>query len=104
MKAKCQEYEWEFDEDKARLTCKRHGQEWRDETGDGAVLALLQECDRLQAEILRLKAEKPKLPSLDEVNEYFGNDFIPDRPIYNKKRCTEISGVYQAIKRLGNFQ
>ena len=41
MQLKCYEYEWCFDESTGRLTCKRHGLAWRDETGDGAVLALL---------------------------------------------------------------
>jgi hypothetical protein len=42
MNLKCHEYEWNFDETNGKLTCKRHGLTWRDETGDGAVLALLQ--------------------------------------------------------------
>jgi hypothetical protein len=49
MKVECYDkYTWCFDEKTAKLTCLRYGEPWRDETGDGAVLALLQECDRLQ--------------------------------------------------------
>lgn len=49
MKLKCYEYEWNFDESKGQLTCKRHGLDWRDETGDGAVLALLMTaCDLME--------------------------------------------------------
>lgn len=49
MKLKCYEYEWNFDESNGRLTCKRHGIDWRDETGDGAVLALLMTaCDLME--------------------------------------------------------
>jgi hypothetical protein len=51
MKLKCYEYEWIFDENKGRLTCKRNGLEWRDETGDGAVLALLQVACELQEKL-----------------------------------------------------
>ena len=46
MQLKCDEYEWCFDESTGSLTCKRHGLEWRNESGDGAVLALLMTaCD-----------------------------------------------------------
>lgn len=51
MKLKCYEYEWSFDESKGRLLCKRHGLAWRDETGDGAVLALLQVACELQEKL-----------------------------------------------------
>lgn len=49
MKLKCYEYEWNFDETNGRLTCKRHGLEWRDATGDGAILALLETACELKA-------------------------------------------------------
>ena len=42
MKIKCQEYEWCFDESTGKLTCSKNGLKWRDETGDHAVLALLE--------------------------------------------------------------
>lgn len=48
MNLKCYEYEWNFDESKGRLTCKRHGIEWRDATGDGAILALLETACELK--------------------------------------------------------
>ena len=51
MKLKCYEYEWIFNETNGSLTCKRHGIEWRDETGDGAVLALLQVACELQEKL-----------------------------------------------------
>ena len=51
MTLKCNEYEWNFDETNGRLTCKRHGLEWRDETGDGAVLALLDVACELTAKL-----------------------------------------------------
>lgn len=41
-------YIWAFDEKAARLTCLRHGEPWRDETGDGAVLALLMRACELE--------------------------------------------------------
>jgi len=41
-------YNWVFDEKTGTLVCLRNGFEWRDETGDGAVLALVQETVRLQ--------------------------------------------------------
>ena len=53
-------YTWIFDEATAMLTCKRNGQDWRNETADGAILALLQTAcetrDALQAENARYKA------------------------------------------------
>ena len=50
MKIECydKKYTWQFDEKNGRLTCLRYGEEWRDETGDGAILALIQKCDDLQ--------------------------------------------------------
>ena len=44
----CQEgYTWKFTKD-SRLICLRCGEEWRDETGNNAVLVLLQEVDNLE--------------------------------------------------------
>ena len=51
MNLKCYEYEWNFNETNGSLTCKRHGLEWRDATGDGAVLALLQVACELQEKL-----------------------------------------------------
>lgn len=53
MSIKCEDgkYEWSFDEKTAKLTCKRYGEEWRDETGDGAVLALLHVAEDLQRRV-----------------------------------------------------
>lgn len=55
MKIKCEDgkYEWHFDEKAATLKCKRYGEEWRNETGDGAILALLQYAHNLQEKVLR---------------------------------------------------
>jgi hypothetical protein len=64
MKANCQEYEWTLDESNGRLTCLRHGVAWRDETGDGAILALLQEYDRLR----ELLGELRKSFAEDEID------------------------------------
>jgi len=59
MTLECYEYLWNFDETTGRLTCKRHGLDWRDETGDGAILALLDTAcetrEQLQAENARLR-------------------------------------------------
>jgi hypothetical protein len=51
MNLKCNEYEWNFDETNGRLTCKRCGLEWRDESGDGAILALLEVACELKDKI-----------------------------------------------------
>lgn len=55
MNIKCEDgkYEWCFDEKTSRLTCKRYGEKWREETGDGAILALLQLADAMQEKITR---------------------------------------------------
>jgi len=59
MTLECYEYLWNFDEVTGRLTCKRHGLDWRDETGNGAILALLEMAcetrDKLQADNARLR-------------------------------------------------
>jgi hypothetical protein len=59
MFLECYEYLWNFDETTGRLTCKRHGLDWRDETGDGAILALLDTAcetrEQLQADNARLR-------------------------------------------------
>jgi len=53
--------------------------------------------DITESEILRLKEEKPKLPSLEEVKK-----------MVDVNKCfTSIIGIketYNAIKKLGNFQ
>ena len=51
MNVKCLGYEWGFDEKTANLTCKRNGQPWRNETGDNAILALLDHACKLQKKI-----------------------------------------------------
>ena len=48
-------YTWEFDETSGKLTCLRNGEKWRDETGDGAILALLQHASDLQEKIQMAK-------------------------------------------------
>lgn len=55
MNIKCEneKYEWCFDEKSGKLTCKRYGEKWRDETGDGAILALIQEAESLQERITK---------------------------------------------------
>ena len=49
IRVKCQEYEWIFHEDSGTLECTRNGLSWRDETGDGAILALMQRCVDLES-------------------------------------------------------
>ncbi len=44
-----------------RLRCLRYGEEWRDLTGDGMVLALVQEIEALRADKARLEAENRRL-------------------------------------------
>lgn len=41
-------YTWAFDEKVGRLTCLRHGEPWRDATGDWAVLSLLMRACTLE--------------------------------------------------------
>lgn len=48
MKIKADEYEFAFDEQNERLKINRHGEPWRTETGDGALLALMQRCEKLE--------------------------------------------------------
>ena len=67
-------YEWILDGNK--LICRRHGEDWRDETGDNAILALLQEVDAIRTRISALEDENAKLravigevPEQWEINE-----------------------------------
>ena len=55
MKIKCQEYEWCFDESTGKLTCSKNGLKWRDETGDHAVLALLEVACELKEQPVTVK-------------------------------------------------
>lgn len=48
MKIKSDEYEFIFDEQTGSLKINRHGEPWRTETGDGALLALMQRCEELE--------------------------------------------------------
>ena len=68
MRIECEDkkYTWQFDEKTCRLTCLRYGQEWRDDTGNGAILALMQKCDDLQTIVQQqLSAESidPTVPN-----------------------------------------
>jgi hypothetical protein len=47
MKIKADKYEFIFDEHTGNLEIHRHGEPWRKETGDGALLALMQRCEEL---------------------------------------------------------
>jgi hypothetical protein len=48
-------YAWIFDADTGSLECLRNGEKWRNETGDKAILALMEENKRLQKEKKELK-------------------------------------------------
>jgi len=43
-----------FDEKTGGLSALRYGEQWRDLTGDGMVLAMLQEVDSLKRELRRI--------------------------------------------------
>lgn len=47
MHIKTDIYDFMFDETSGSLTIARHGQAWRSETGDNALLALMQKCEEL---------------------------------------------------------
>ena len=67
MNLKCYEYEWNFNETDGRLTCKRHGLAWRDETGDGAVFALLYVACELKAKLESAKnTEQANQPNKED--------------------------------------
>jgi hypothetical protein len=59
-------YNWIFDESTAKLTCNRHGESWRDETGDGAIYALLYTACDLE-EKLKLANERLITYGLDPI-------------------------------------
>ena len=78
MNVKCDKYEWNFNESTGRLTCERHGEEWRDDTGDGAVLSLLQVAYELQE---KMKALTTHAADIDTVRTFvrksFGQECYP---------------------------
>jgi hypothetical protein len=47
-------YEIIFNQKTGELKALRHGEEWRDLTGDGMVLGMLQKIDDLREEVDRL--------------------------------------------------
>jgi hypothetical protein len=49
-------YTVEFNESTGRLSAFRHGQPWRDIQGDGLILAMLQEVDKLCSKNVRCKS------------------------------------------------
>ena len=75
-------YTWIFDEATAMLICKRNGQDWRNETGDGAILALLQTAcetrDALQAENAQLRDALA-----DIAKQHIGNEIEEPDPEYD---------------------
>lgn len=53
MRIECydKKYTWIFNESTGILSCDRYGEKWRNATGDGAVLALMQEYDILEKKL-----------------------------------------------------
>jgi hypothetical protein len=60
MRHEFAEYAVEFDEDTGRMAATRHGEPWRELTGDGMVLAMLQEVDRLKRWMVMLELAKTR--------------------------------------------
>ena len=100
MKIKCQEYEWCFDESTGKLTCSKNGLKWRDETGDHAVLALLEvACELKEQPVTVVDAsavvEKKKRP----FPKFMVYENLKDSPVFFvTKKMTAI-----CIKRGNNF-
>lgn len=72
MIIKADKYEFIFDEQTGSLEIHRHGEPWRTETGDGALLALMQHCEDHAACMQRVRIPLEKLKSSISGNCYLG--------------------------------
>lgn len=72
MRIKADKYEFIFDEQTGSLKIHRHGMPWRTDTGDGALLALMQHCEDQAACMQRVRRPLEKLKSRVSGDLYLG--------------------------------
>lgn len=95
-------YETILDEGTGRITILRHGEEWRDETGDNYILSLIHLIEQMRDDYTELHYEnelnKVKFENeMEEKNseiEYMSEEIL--------RRDEEIDGLQEEIYELNN--
>lgn len=95
-------YETILDEDTGRITVLRHGEEWRDETGDNYILSLIHLIEQMRDDYTELHYE-------NELNKVkFENALEEERAEINSLkelvalRDEEIDGLQEEIYELNS--
>lgn len=95
-------YETILDEDTGRITILRHGEEWRDETGDNYILSLIHLIEQMRDDYTELHYE-------NELNKVkFENAIEEERAEINSLkelvalRDEEIDGLQEEIYELNS--
>ncbi|BDU13211.1 hypothetical protein [Escherichia phage phiWec190] len=95
-------YETILDEDTGRITVLRHGEEWRDETGDNYILSLIHVIEQMRDDYTELHYE-------NELNKVkFENALEEERAEINSLkelvalRDEEIDGLQEEIYELNS--
>ena len=95
-------YETILDEDTGRITVLRHGEEWRDETGDNYILSLIHLIEQMRDDYTELHYE-------NELNKVkFENAIEEERAEINSLkelvalRDEEIDGLQEEIYELNS--
>lgn len=95
-------YETILDEDTGRITILRHGEEWRDETGDNYILSLIHLIEQMRDDYAELHYE-------NEANKLKFESQIDDKEseirylkAENLRLEEDISGLEEEIYELNN--
>lgn len=95
-------YETILDEDTGRITILRHGEEWRDETGDNYILSLIHLIEQMRDDYTELHYEK-ELNKVKFDNEIEEKNFeILQLKEENLRLEEEIDALQEEIYELNN--
>lgn len=95
-------YETILDEDTGRITILRHGEQWRDETGDNYILSLIHLIEQMRDDYTELHYENElnKVKFENEMEEK--NSEIEYLKEENLRLEEDISGLEEEIYELNN--
>ena len=95
-------YETILDEDTGRITVLRHGEQWRDETGDNYILSLIHLIEQMREDYTELHYEN-ELNKVKFENTLEEKDFeLEEMKEENLRLAEEIDGLQEEIYELNN--
>lgn len=95
-------YETILDEDTGRITILRHGEQWRDETGDNYILSLIHLIEQMRDDYTELHYENElnKVKFENEIEEKNSEiKYLAEEVLL---RDEEIDGLQEEIYELNN--